>query len=770
MIRRFRPHLLIVPVLAALLAGFGLLEVFDIRVYDQLMRLHQREAPPEIVLVQIDGDAERRFPDFIDRRPLALARLVDRLNQVKPRVIGAYLAFDPRDPRDREGLDVLSEALARHGNTVGKAYATGDAHQGAEEAYQRAEKIGFRRLGLQLVGTGPDNVIRGGYIALPLAGALRPSFALALLQQAGDLVPAERRQALQAAFESPTVEEDAYAIAFLGGAGSIRTIGAADVLDGKVHPDAWRDRIVIIGQSEQDTEINLTTAVSGWADDDLTVDEYEAQFAAALLTGHVFRLLPPAMEGAVVGAVVLAFALLLNGLGQRRAALASGVAMLLIAVGYLVAYRLLLWVPPVALLLALPLQCVVEFARRFSLAAGRLAAELAVLRREASSPEAPSGGFDFDIAMRGVREAIGSIRRQREYVHRLIDVQPAAIVVVDGSQRVRLSNAQALAWRSDPEAPCTTLREWLAAVELRLPAEVEQYVGSGSARLLAHCGEREVVVAFEALPGGRDPDQHDTLVSVTELTGLMADQRERQAAIDFLSHDLRAPAHALIELCEGAQTDPGLAPATRQILKSAERLSRRMVQMATTYLDFVRSASPDAYTRADPVLLADVVLEAIETSSPEAQAKPVELSLHLDDDGEPGWVVGDAALLRRAVENLLSNAVKVTPPGGRIDVRLDRRGAVLAVAVLDQGPGIAPSRRSQLFQRFGPLAGAPKSSRSVGLGLAMVMSVVARHRGSVFVDNRPEGGAEFRIELPLEREEAAAGYAPTSASAVNSRR
>ena len=73
--------------------------------------------------------------------------------------------------------------------------------------------------------------------------------------------------------------------------------------------------------------------------------------------------------------------------------------------------------------------------------------------------------------------------------------------------------------------------------------------------------------------------------------------------------------------------------------------------------------------------------------------------------------------------------------------------------VRDGGPGIAPSRRSQLFQRFGPLARTPKSStRSVGLGLAMVMSVVARHRGTVFVDNPPEGGAEFRIELPLERE------------------
>ena len=98
----------------------------------------------------------------------------------------------------------------------------------------------------------------------------------------------------------------------------------------------------------------------------------------------------------------------------------------------------------------------------------------------------------------------------------------------------------------------------------------------------------------------------------------------------------------------------------------------------------------------------------------------------------------------------------MTPAGGRIEVRLERRGGAMAIIVRDEGPGIAPARRSQIFQRFGPQSGRIGAGRSVGLGLAMVMSVVARHRGSVFVDNRPEGGAEFRIELPLEADALAA--------------
>ena len=753
--RRLPLHLFVVPVLAALLVGFDVFGPFDTRLYDQWMRLHRRAPPPEIVLVHIDGESERRYPDFIDRRPLALARLVDRLNQVKPRVIGVYLHFDPRDPRDREGLPVLREALLRHGNTVGKAFAADGAHMSAEEGFRHAEKLGFRTLGVQLVATGEDNVIRGGYYATPLAGALRPAFPLALLQQAGDLVPAPRRAALRAAFESPAAASEPYVFAFLGGARSIRTINAGDVLDGEVHPDAWRDRIVLIGQSEQDTEINLTTPVSGWAQD-LTIDEFEAQAAAALLTGHVFRV-PPAWASALgIGGLLFGFALLMHRLPQRRAALLGGLGLLAVVGLHLLAYRLLFWVPAVALFIALPVQLGVELARRFSRAAAQLAAELAVLRREAAGAPAPRRGFDFDEALAAVREAIASIRQQREYVHRLLDLQPAAILVVDAEQRVRLANAQALAWRQPPEAASSSLREWLQAIDLILPGQLPQYLGSGSTRLLARCGEREVIVAFEPLPPGHDPARHDTLVCLTEVSGLLAEQRERQAAIDFLSHDLRAPAHALVQLCEGVKAGPELPAPTRALLQQAERLAQQLAQMATTYLDYVRAASPEAFTRADPVLLGDVLVEAVETSSPAARAKGVRIALVLEED-EPGWVLGDAALLRRAVENLLSNALKVTPAGGTVEVRLEARGERLAVVVRDEGPGIAPSRRSQLFQRFGPLARREHGdARSVGLGLAMVMSVVARHRGTVVVDDRPGGGAEFRIELPREQKASAA--------------
>ena len=74
--RRIPYHLVVLPLLAALFVAFDVLSPFDTRAYDQLMRLQQATPPDEIVLVSIDAESERRYPEFIERRPLALARLV----------------------------------------------------------------------------------------------------------------------------------------------------------------------------------------------------------------------------------------------------------------------------------------------------------------------------------------------------------------------------------------------------------------------------------------------------------------------------------------------------------------------------------------------------------------------------------------------------------------------------------------------------------------------------------------------------------------------
>ena len=110
-------------------------------------------------------------------------------------------------------------------------------------------------------------------------------------------------------------------------------------------------------------------------------------------------------------------------------------------------------------------------------------------------------------------------------------------------------------------------------------------------------------------------------------------------------------------------------------------------------------------------------------------------------------VQGVAKLLRRVMRNLLENARRHA--AGDIKVTLDRTDSHAVMRVCDRGPGVPPELRERIFEPFYRLPGATERDGGVGLGLALVKSIVMRHGGSVECENRPEGGACFVVLLPL---------------------
>ena len=113
-------------------------------------------------------------------------------------------------------------------------------------------------------------------------------------------------------------------------------------------------------------------------------------------------------------------------------------------------------------------------------------------------------------------------------------------------------------------------------------------------------------------------------------------------------------------------------------------------------------------------------------------------------------VPGVARLLRRAVRNLLENAVRHGRRTGHAEVvaQLSRDGGYAVLHIDDRGPGVPPDQRERIFEPFYRLPGASEREGGVGLGLALVRQIAARHGGSVACDNREGGGARFTLRLP----------------------
>lgn len=112
---------------------------------------------------------------------------------------------------------------------------------------------------------------------------------------------------------------------------------------------------------------------------------------------------------------------------------------------------------------------------------------------------------------------------------------------------------------------------------------------------------------------------------------------------------------------------------------------------------------------------------------------------------------GSARLLRRLIRNLLENARRYS--NGEISLELAHTGTGAqqraVIRVNDRGPGVPADQRERIFEPFYRLPGASEREGGVGLGLALVKSITARHGGKVRCEDRPGGGASFVVELPM---------------------
>jgi K+-sensing histidine kinase KdpD len=144
-----------------------------------------------------------------------------------------------------------------------------------------------------------------------------------------------------------------------------------------------------------------------------------------------------------------------------------------------------------------------------------------------------------------------------------------------------------------------------------------------------------------------------------------------------------------------------------------------------------------------------VIESALATVRPAADAKQIQVITALDP--RVPQVYGDAARLQQVIWNLLTNAIKFTPRGGRVAVALRQADSQVEVEVRDNGKGISPEFLPHVFDKFRQAdASAAREHGGLGLGLALVKTLMETHGGSVHVSSPGEGqGATFAIRLPV---------------------
>jgi len=390
-----------------------------------------------------------------------------------------------------------------------------------------------------------------------------------------------------------------------------------------------------------------------------------------------------------------------------------------------------------------PLQVLAEASSQ--IARGDLTAQVKV----GGEDEVGQLGAAFEQMRVRLKESFEAIERERGRLKAILDSTTDAILVTDSRGHLMLANPAAEHAFGIKTADAVTRP--LAQAIANEPLE----------QLFTRpAGDREALVEEIPLPDGRilyasaatiaDSDGRaiGRVAVMRDITALKELDAMKDEFVATVSHDLRSPLTFMRGYVTMISTAGDLNEKQQEFVDKIIRGVDQMSELIDDLLDIGRIEAGVGIEMA-PCEMSSLVRMVVAELSGRAEAKNLKLQLELPPTLP--LIVGDGALIKRAVANLVDNAIKYTPEGS-VTVRVRERDSYLVVSVSDTGIGIAPADQMRLFEKFYRIKRRDTIRiKGTGLGLAIVKSIAERHNGKAWVESKLGKGSTFHLALPKEQ-------------------
>lgn len=724
---------------------------------DALMFLQARPADrSEVVIVAIDDKSIAALGRWPWRRSFH-AQLIDRIGKDGPRAIGMDLLLIEPDQRFPADDAALAAALGRSGKVVLPLMMQSYNAQPVVVEPLPALRGRAGALGHVHLAIDDDGVARSVYLREGLAGRQWDHFSVAMRNIGAGRVDAPPRKGEAEAAEADGVpawqRSRRLTISFAGPPGHLRQVSYVDVLDGAVAPGTFKGKYVLIGATAAGLGDLYATPVSNRSRL-MSGVELSANVLDSLETGRSMTPLPARLNAAFN---LLAALLALAGMafvGPLAALLLTLTLVLLPVAAAAGAARFGLQFAPAAGMLGVAAAYGLWSWRKLDAATRYLMDEFRRLHadgRMAGLSGAALGSGDF-VGRR--IDALGQVAQQLRNLHRFVrdslEGLPDATLVCDKGGTVLLANAAAARHfgvdaggkLQGAQAPAL-MEDVLSRADHQPVVTAERFAAGAEAHSAAarDGAERELLVQ-QAPSFSGDGEHLGWIVSLVDVTPMRQAQRQRDDAMRFLTHDMRAPLASILALLSLQRENPS-ALAPEQFQERIERHARKALGLSDDFTQLVRAQS-HSY-RFESCNLVDVLLECVDDAWEATRRHGIEIVMSPAPDVAHSRI--DRDLVARAITNLLGNALKFSPAGSSIRCAIEPLPLEWAVLVQDEGPGIDEELRAHLFEPFAR-GRAGFHVEGAGLGLAFVKTVAQRHGGKVVLESAPGQGSAFRLILP----------------------